>query len=72
VNNTGVIIQGGQANTGELTGDLPRVPVTVQITRGNATIILVPSFANKWDHISLRNLSGGPVKAFAIHWKVKK
>jgi serine/threonine protein kinase len=72
LNNSGVIIQGGQANTGVLAGDLPRVPVTVQVTHGDATIILVPSFANKWDHLSLRNLSGVPVKSFAVHWKVKK
>lgn len=72
LNNTGLIIQGGQVNAGELTGDLPRVPVTVEVVSGKATMIIAPANRNKWDHIALRNFSGSPLKAVVIHWKVKK
>jgi hypothetical protein len=72
LNNTGLIIQGGQANSGEVVGDLPRVPVTVEVVSGKAVVIVAPANRNKWDHIALRNLSGSPLKSVVIHWKVIK
>jgi hypothetical protein len=67
-----IVIQGGQANTGELTGDLPRVPVTVEVISGNATPIVPPASHNKWDHMTLLSVSAAPVDSVVIRWKVKK
>jgi hypothetical protein len=72
VNNLGLTIQAGQVNVGEITGDLPRVPVTIEITSGQGTIIAVPAKKNQWDHLSVRNLSGKPMTSMTIHWKVNK
>jgi serine/threonine-protein kinase len=45
--NGGFIIQGGQANTGAITGDLPRVPVKIQIVGDQAGIIQAPNPKNQ-------------------------
>jgi serine/threonine-protein kinase len=71
-NHSTIVIQGGKASTGELTGDLPRVPVTVEVTSGNATPIVLPASHNKWDHITLLSASAAPLNSVVIHWKVKK
>jgi hypothetical protein len=70
--NGGVRIQGGRANVGTLTNDLPRVPVAVEVVSGGATIIEPPSESNHWDRLTLRNFSGSPVADIVIHWKVAK
>ena len=71
-NNTGLVIQAGHANTGTITGDLPRVPVTIELSGDKGTLVAVPARRNQWDHIAVRNLSGGPMKQLTIHWKVVK
>jgi hypothetical protein len=68
--NLGLAIQGGEVNVGEMTGDLPRVPVSVEITSGVGTITAVPAKKNQWDHLVVRNLSGKPMTSLTIRWKV--
>jgi serine/threonine protein kinase len=69
-NNTGLMIQGGEVNTGTISGDLPRVPVKVEVVGTQATPMVVPGVRNHWDHVGVRNLSGRPMKNLVIRWKV--
>jgi serine/threonine protein kinase len=66
-------IQGGQATEGRLLGDLPRVPVTVDILAANgATIAEQPSAANRFDRVVVRNGSSGGIEGIVIRWRVTK
>ncbi len=68
--NTLVAINGDRVNFGRLTGELPGVPVTIQI-EGNAFMILEPPGPeNNWKKLSLRSLKRirGPV---VIKWGVR-
>jgi serine/threonine protein kinase len=70
--NTGMMIQGGEVNIGTISGDLPRVPVKIELVGSQATLVALPTERNHWDHIAVRNLSGGPMKNLVIRWKVVK
>ncbi len=70
INNSGIAIQGGQVNTGTITGDLPRVPVKVELVGDKATLFMAPAAKNNWDHVSVRNFSGHPLKTLTIRWHV--
>jgi serine/threonine protein kinase len=72
LNNTGLMIQGGEVNTGTISGDLPRVPVKIEVVGTQATPMVVPGVRNHWDHVGVRNLSGRPLKNLVIRWKVIK
>jgi serine/threonine protein kinase len=65
-------IQAGKAATGNLLGDLPRVPVTVDILGVGANIVEQPSAVNQFDRIVLRNVSSTPIRALVIRWRVAK
>jgi hypothetical protein len=66
------MIQGGEVNIGTISGDLPRVPVKIELVGSQATLVALPTERNHWDHIAVRNLSGGPMKNLVIRWKVVK
>ncbi|HLJ45143.1 MAG TPA: serine/threonine-protein kinase [Bryobacteraceae bacterium] len=66
-----LIVQGGQAGTGGVHGDLPRVPVEIQIPPGMA-VIEAPSERNHWDRLEIRNDTGGDIKTIAIGWRLKQ
>jgi serine/threonine protein kinase len=72
LNNTGLMIQAGEANTGTISGDLPRVPVKIELAGTQATAITIPAARNQWDHLGVRNLSGKPMRSLVIRWKVIK
>jgi serine/threonine protein kinase len=66
-------IQGGQAAAGNLLGDLPRVPVTVDaLAAGGAVIAEPPSAANQFDRVVLRNASPAAIRSVVIRWRVTK
>jgi hypothetical protein len=65
-----LIIQGGKPSAGILTGDLPRVPVTVELV-GSAKLLEAPSEHNRWDRLVIRTTSDSPVD-ISIRWKVAK
>ena len=65
-------IQGGKAITGELTGDLPRVPSTVESLTNGVTVVEQPSAANQWDQLMVRNASSSPVAAIQIRWRIAR
>jgi serine/threonine protein kinase len=65
-------IQAGKAAMGNLLGDLPRVPVTVDILGLGANLVEQPSAANQFDRIVLRNVSSTTIRALVIRWRVAK
>jgi tRNA A-37 threonylcarbamoyl transferase component Bud32 len=67
-----VAIQGGKASSGSLTGDLPRVPVTVQIVTVGVVPAEPPAPHNHWDRLILRNISGAAMAEIVIRWQVVK
>jgi len=68
---TALTIQAGRSDSGSLSGDLPRVPVTIEAPAGIA-VNEGPSEHNKWDRIVLRNNTGKDVETIAIRWKIAK
>jgi tRNA A-37 threonylcarbamoyl transferase component Bud32 len=67
-----LVIQCGKANTGNLTNDLPRVPVTVEVATPGVVVAEPPLARNHWDRLVLRNASGAPVNDVVVRWKVVK
>jgi tRNA A-37 threonylcarbamoyl transferase component Bud32 len=65
-------IQGGKAISGDLTGDLPRVPITVESLTNGVSVVEQPSAANQWDQVAVRNASSAPVGGFQIRWRVAR
>jgi serine/threonine protein kinase len=65
-------IQGGKAISGDLTGDLPRVPATVQTLSSGVSVVEEPSAANQWDRVILRNASSTPLDNIQIRWRVAR
>jgi serine/threonine-protein kinase len=65
-------IQGGQAGAGRLIGDLPRVPVTVELIGLGFAMVEQPSAANQFDRIVVRDSSSTPMQSFVIRWRVAK
>jgi len=65
-------IQGGQAIAGNLLGDLPRVPVTVDVIGAGATVAEQPSAANQFDRVVVRNASSTAIQSMVIRWRVMK
>jgi len=65
-------IQAGKPATGDLGGDLPRVPVTVDALTGGVAVIEPPSVANQWDRLVIRNTSAAPVAGIQIRWRIAK
>lgn len=51
-----VTINGDQASIGRLTGELPGVPVKIQLETDAFTVVEPPSPANHWKRLSLRSL----------------
>ena len=67
-----LVIQGGRAASGLLIGDLPRVPVSLDVIGPGAVIAESPSAANQFDRIVLRNTSSGAIRGIVIRWRVAK
>jgi hypothetical protein len=65
-----LIIQGGKPSAGMLTGDLPRVPVTVELV-GAAKLLEAPSARNHWDRLVIRPAADS-TGDIAIRWKAAK
>jgi serine/threonine protein kinase len=65
-------IQGGKAISGDLKGDLPRVPITVESLTNGVSVVEQPSAANQWDQVAVRNASSAPVGGFQIRWRVAR
>ncbi len=65
-------IQGGKAISGELTGDLPRVPSTVEAISSDVSVVEQPSAANQWDRVVVKNASSAPIVGIQIRWRVAK
>jgi len=63
-------IQGGKAMSGDLTGDLPRVPSTVGALTNGVSVVEQPSAANQWDRVVVGNTSSAPVGSVQIRWRV--
>jgi tRNA A-37 threonylcarbamoyl transferase component Bud32 len=67
-----LIIQGGKAISGDLTGDLPRVPSTVEALTSNVAVVEEPSAANQWDRVVVKNGSSAPLGSIQIRWRVAR
>jgi hypothetical protein len=65
-------IQGGKAVSGDLTGDLPRVPSTVEALTNGVLVVDQPSAANQWDRVVVKNGSSTPVNSIQIRWRVAR
>jgi tRNA A-37 threonylcarbamoyl transferase component Bud32 len=65
-------IQGGKAISGDLTGDLPRVPSTVEALTSGVSVVEQPSAANQWDRVVVKNASSAPVGSIQIRWRVAR
>ncbi|MEI9970730.1 MAG: serine/threonine-protein kinase [Ignavibacteriota bacterium] len=64
-------IQGGKAvPTGFLQGDLPRVPVAVDVLGTGAVFVEQPSAANRFDRIVIRNNGSSVLHGLLIRWRV--
>ncbi|MGO9263237.1 MAG: serine/threonine-protein kinase [Bryobacteraceae bacterium] len=67
-----LIIQGGRAVSGSLTGDLPRVPIAVEVLTTGVAVVQQPSAANQWDQVVVRNTSAAPLDGIQIRWRVAR
>jgi serine/threonine protein kinase len=67
-----LVIQGGQAVAGRMLGDLPRVPVTLDLLGVGAIIVEPPGPANQFDRVVLRNGSSSAISGIVIRWRVAK
>jgi eukaryotic-like serine/threonine-protein kinase len=65
-------IQGGKAILGDLAGDLPRVPSTVESLTNGIRVVEQPSAANQWDRVVVRNESSSPVGSIQIRWRIAR
>ena len=65
-------IQGGKATSGDITGDLPRVPSTVEALTNGVSVVEEPSAANQWDRVVVKNASSTPVGSIQIRWRVAR
>jgi serine/threonine protein kinase len=65
-------VQGGKAIAGSLLGDLPRVPVTVDLLSNGAALVELPSAANQFDRVVVRNASSTEIRSMLIRWRVAK
>jgi tRNA A-37 threonylcarbamoyl transferase component Bud32 len=65
-------IQGGKAIAGDLTGDLPRVPSTVESLTTGVSVAEQPSAANQWDRVVVKNASSTPLASIQIRWRVAR
>ena len=69
--NTLVTIDGNQVSMGRLTGELPGVPVDIQLETDAFAIVEGPSAANHWKRLSLRSLKRVH-SAVVIKWGVRQ
>jgi serine/threonine protein kinase len=67
-----VTIQGGHTASGMVVGDLPRVPVTLDLIAYGATIAEYPSAANQFDRVAVQNTSPTVIRGIVIRWRVAK
>ncbi len=68
--NAVLTIQGGEASSGQISGDdLPRVPVSVE-AGGGFVIVEAPGASNNWDRLVVRNTSGNALPRLRIQWRV--
>jgi len=65
-------IQGGRASGGRLIGDLPRVPVTMDIMASGGVITEPPSATNQWDRVVFKNDTTRVIGGVVLHWRVAK
>jgi hypothetical protein len=63
-------IQAGKPGAGELAGDLPRVPATVDVLSGGVAVVEPPSAANQYDRVVVKNASAAPVSNIQIRWRI--
>jgi serine/threonine protein kinase len=67
-----IVVRAGKVSSGALSGDLPRVPVTVEVATQGVVVAEPPNPRNHWDRLILRNVSGSPVNDIVVRWKVAK
>ena len=67
-----LVIQGGGVSNGMLIGDLPRVPVTVEVLAAGANLTERPSAENQFDRVAVQNVTSNPVGGIVIRWRVAK
>jgi hypothetical protein len=65
-------IQGGKAISGDLAGDLPRVPSTVESLTSGVSVLEEPSAGNQWDRVVVKNATTAPVDSIKIRWRVAR
>lgn len=64
-----LIIQAGHCDIGSISGDLPRVPVVIDVPSG-LSLSEPPAAENRWDRLALRNRSGKQLDSISISWRV--
>lgn len=69
--NTLVTINGNQVSLGRLTGELPGVPVRIELETDAFAIVEAPSPANNWKRLSLRSLKSVQT-AVVVKWIVQQ
>jgi len=67
-----LIVQGGGASAGSLTGDLPRVPISVEAATSGVALVAVPSAANQWDQVVVKNTGAAPLGSIQLRWRVAR
>lgn len=65
-----LVLQGGKTARGELSGDLPHVPVSLETATEGASLIDPPSAANQWDRVAVKNDSSAPLTGVRLRWRI--
>jgi serine/threonine-protein kinase len=65
-------IQAGHVLAGSLTGDLPLVPVAIDLEPSGIAIVESPSAQNSWDRIVVRNASTGKITSITVRWRLER
>jgi tRNA A-37 threonylcarbamoyl transferase component Bud32 len=67
-----LVIQGGKAAAGDLSGDLPRVPSNVEAVTSGVAVVEQPAAGNQWDRVVVKNGSAAAVSSIQIRWRVAR
>jgi serine/threonine protein kinase len=65
-------IQAGHVLSGSLNGDLPLVPVTIEVATPGIDIVEAPAAKNGWDRVVLRKTSPDKIDVIIVRWRIAR
>ena len=63
-------IQGGAVAPGTLSGELPRVPVSLEAATEGASVAEPPSASSQWDRVVVKNDSSKALTSVQLRWRI--